>query len=302
MGRIAVDVVLPTFNSAAFLPEQLDSILSQKVPLRILIRDDHSTDQTMAIVRAYQAQHGNISVLDDHDGRLGVVGNVQRLLTATEADFVLLCDADDIWRPHKAARLIDALVGHSTPALAHSDARVIDASGQPLASSLWHLQHSQAEGDRLGALLLRNTVTGCTAGVNRALLDVALPLPPQVIMHDWWLALMAAATGTIVRVPESLVDYRQHSTNVVGAHGLTLARVLSIAAAPGATHQHLDRTYGQAAGLATRLAALGLSCPVEVRNWAGQGRRSWWGRRRVYLGGGYEVPGLVRRVGYSLLL
>jgi hypothetical protein len=69
--------------------------------------------------------------------------------------------------------------------------------------------------DPLGTLLIHNALVGCTIAMNRPLLELALPLPPGTL-HDWWLAVCAAAGGTIQRAPRPTVLYRQHSSNVVG--------------------------------------------------------------------------------------
>jgi hypothetical protein len=67
----------------------------------------------------------------------------------------------------------------------------------------------------LQTLLTQNFVTGCTIVVNRALLRAALPLP-EVVMHDWWLALCAAVLGEILCCPGATVFYRQHDRNAAG--------------------------------------------------------------------------------------
>jgi hypothetical protein len=48
---------------------------------------------------------------------------------------------------------------------------------------------------------------------------MALPVSQNAIMHDWWLALVAAATGYIDYVDRPLVFYRQHTKNSIGAKG-----------------------------------------------------------------------------------
>ena len=59
---------------------------------------------------------------------------------------------------------------------------------------------------------------------NRALLEIALPISNQAVMHDWWLALCAGYFGRLAFMPEKLVLYRQHEDNTIGAksfwHGL----------------------------------------------------------------------------------
>ena len=59
---------------------------------------------------------------------------------------------------------------------------------------------------------------------NRALLEIALPISEDAVMHDWWLALCAGYFGRLAFIPEKLVKYRQHGANTIGAksfwHGL----------------------------------------------------------------------------------
>ena len=66
-------------------------------------------------------------------------------------------------------------------------------------------------------LLIENVVTGCTSFINKALLDVAKPIPSDSILHDKWLALVASRFGSIIFIPAPLVSYRQHESNVIGA-------------------------------------------------------------------------------------
>lgn len=87
-----------------------------------------------------------------------------------------------------------------------------------VCDSLWRYQLSDPErGCRLNRLLMQNVATGCTVMINRPLLELALPIPDAAIMHDWWLALVAAAFGKIGTVHEATVLYRQHGGNDTGA-------------------------------------------------------------------------------------
>ena len=69
------------------------------------------------------------------------------------------------------------------------------------------------------ALLMQNIVTGCATGINRALAQLAGQCKDtsQVIMHDWWLGVVAARFGRAVYLDESTMLYRQHGGNSVGA-------------------------------------------------------------------------------------
>ena len=96
-----------------------------------------------------------------------------------------------------------------------------------ISDSFFAFQNLDVQATALKQLLAQNMVTGCTVVVNRALLNKALPIPAGAIMHDWWLALVAAAFGKIGFVDRSTMSYRQHGSNTVGAKGWTIALIVS---------------------------------------------------------------------------
>ena len=116
--------------------------------------------------------------------------------------------------------------------MVHSDLRLIDGDGLHLGSS--YLKHQRLDPSRTGLndLVLTNVVTGCTVLMNRALCSKA-SIPVEALMHDWWLALVASATGAIGFMPKAFVLYRQHGGNVLGARGTVYTHVASSAAADG---------------------------------------------------------------------
>jgi hypothetical protein len=135
---------------------------------------------------------------------------------------VFFADQDDVWREDKIARQLAAVEEEerrhsaSTPVLVHSDLELVDEQLKTKAGSLFTFERRPREA-ALAELLVRNAITGCATAINRALLDLALPVPTCSPMHDWWLALCTAAAGRIRFLPETLVKYRQHSANQVGA-------------------------------------------------------------------------------------
>jgi hypothetical protein len=120
------------------------------------------------------------------------------------------------------------------PLLVHSDLAVADERLNVRHSSFLRGQRLRHPGRPLATLAVQNFATGCTMLANRALLEAALPIPAEAVMHDWWLALIAAGTGRILFDPTPLVLYRQHDRNTIGAVGYwtNLARFLSRRALP----------------------------------------------------------------------
>lgn len=230
-----------TYNGAPYVAEQVESILAQTVPPHeLVVGDDASSDDTLRIVERVLAEHrarggaGLDVVVLTRDPAVraepyGVAGNFARALEAATGDVVLLSDQDDRWAPDRVERSVAALERHPDAGLVHGDARLVDAAGEPLGVTLFEaLGVSAAEFAEIDAgrgfegMLRRNLVTGATTAVRGELVARALPVPEGWI-HDEWLAIVAGATGRTVVLRESLIDYRQHGRNQIGARKLDWA-------------------------------------------------------------------------------
>ena len=114
--------------------------------------------------------------------------------------------------------------------LYYSDLEVVDQNLRQIHPSFMRYEELEHEAHNpLQVLSTQNFVTGCTVLVNRTLLEFATPIPDEIILHDWWLALCAAACGRIRFIDEPLVRYRQHSRNQIGV--VALERLLHLSAA-----------------------------------------------------------------------
>lgn len=215
---VKATVLLPCFRGRSFIAEQIDSILKQQaVDLSLIVRDDGSDDGTAEIVGAIAASDSRVQLVEGR--HLGVIAGVFALLehgAVRDAPFVAFADQDDIWPVDRLARQAAALAAlpAGEPGLCFGGFVRIDDAGRllddrPILPPL---------PDR-GALLSENQVPGCTMMVNRAgcaLVRASLPPPERIFMHDWWVEQVIAFTGTIVRVDEIVLHYRQHGGNLVG--------------------------------------------------------------------------------------
>lgn len=221
-----VQALLATCNGERFLREQIDSILAQTLPgVTILARDDGSSDATPQILNDYaQRFPDRFCILPTLVPAGSPKGNFLALLKASNAPYVAFADQDDVWLPQKlelemqAMQALQQRFGASTPLLVFSDLTVVDESLTPQAPSFWRHRHIDPRNiGRLGRLLMENVVTGCTALLNAPLARIARSMPESAVMHDWWIALLAATLGHSTAVPQQLVLYRQHEANVIGA-------------------------------------------------------------------------------------
>jgi len=212
---------LCTYNGAKFLAEQLDSLLAQTLrPDEIVVVDDISSDETMAILKRYASGDSRFKI---HVNRtsLGVIRNFEKAISLCTGDFIALSDQDDVWDPGKIEKLHSVLQKKkSEPAMAFCDLTVVDKNLNTLAESFYRLNRFEVGKTRneiLGQLMVQNFVPGCSAMITKKLQEVSLPFPKVLAHHDHWLALIAAANSNLHRIDVQLVKYRQHGKNATGA-------------------------------------------------------------------------------------
>ena len=229
----SLSVVMATFNGEAFIEAQVESILSQtRLPDEIVVSDDGSTDNTLAIVNRMKA-HTPPSVswqVVSNTTPLGVAGNFLSAARLATGDLLALADQDDWWVPGKLRTLERSLLA-ADALLVHSDAELVDEAGHLLGMSVTDsLRMTRGErrgliaGRGLPQLVRRNLVTGHTVLMRRGVVDLAGEIPPGWLHDEWW-ALIAAAHGRVVLCPEILGHYRQHEINQVGATRSGFARL-----------------------------------------------------------------------------
>lgn len=305
-----VDIILATYNGEANLVQQLDSIIKQQCQdWRLVIRDDVSSDNTPALLEQYANKfNGKIKIIQNDGLNLGACQNFSRLLRHAEADYIMLCDQDDVWLPDKIQitlakmKEMEATYGIDKPLLVHTDLRVVDANLKVLADSGWQYQKiDPVKGCYLNRSLVQNVPTGCTMMINRALRDIALPIPKEAIMHDWWLALVAAAFGRIGYVAHPTLLYRQHGENVSGAQAWETTRIVRRLLNLGNTKKIIRDIQKQAGAFLKRYHdVLDPESREMIGIFAGLSDRGFLERRYYIMKYGFLHTGLARNIGMLL--
>ena len=268
-------VALCTYNGARFLREQLQSIADQSVKAdQVVICDDGSTDGTLAIARQFPFE---IHVNDLH---LGTVANFDRAISLCTGDVIFLADQDDVWHRDKIERTL-ARFDDPRVQCVFTDARLIGGTG-----TLW--QHIGLSGARVPSPALFNTLantnvaTGATMAFRATLRSLIQPLPPDQ-PHDWWIALLAAATNGLAPIAEPLIDYRLHAGQQAGAG----KQVGSVSTWIDASMHTGPRAFSERAHrlelVRDRLASHGITIDIDARIAHLQARASMRGIRRPLL-------------------
>ncbi|PEX88716.1 glycosyltransferase family 2 protein [Bacillus cereus] len=235
MTKKEIVILLSTYNGEKFLSQQLDSLINQTYKEWLcLVRDDGSSDSTIDILNTYASKYPErFLIIDNMNQNLRPCKSFMQLLdSAPLATYFMFCDQDDVWEKRKIELTMKEMkkaedrYGDGTPILVHSDLEVVDENLELLAKSMKSLRKSNCEFNTINNLLLQNNVTGCTVMINSKLKEKVSRLPEKAIMHDWWLSLIASCFGKIIYIEETLIKYRQHSNNSVGAKAFGPANIL----------------------------------------------------------------------------
>jgi len=251
-----IEIVLAAHNGERFLDEQLHSLLLQsETDWRLLAMDDGSTDGTLPLLKRYAREYPEqITVLPNESPAHSAADTFLQLIAQTKAPYVMCCDQDDVWHADKIRltlakmRELEERRGAQTPLLVHTDLAVADEHLRLLAPSFVRYQRLKPKVTAFPRLLCQNNVTGCTVMANAALCRMLPPKAvPEILMHDWWMALVASAFGEIGYIGMATVSYRQHGKNAIGAKDTGSLRYNAGRLKQAEdVRNSLERTYAQA--------------------------------------------------------
>ena len=131
-----VSIAMATYNGAAFLEEQLESLETQTLkPAELVVCDDRSTDATVEIVRRFADRASFPVHVHVNAERLGWRGNFVKASGLCTGELIAFCDQDDLWYPGKLATVVAAFDDPSVLLVFHN-ADLLDASGNEYGTLL----------------------------------------------------------------------------------------------------------------------------------------------------------------------
>lgn len=223
-----VAILMGTKNGERFLAEQLDSLTAQTHENWILYAsDDGSSDDTLRILRAYQAMRPTGKLIIKEGPQKGFCTNFLSMACdpSIKADFYAFCDQDDVWLPHKltvAIQNISQNQGGDVPYVYCGRTSYVNENLQkigysPLFSFPRTFRNALIQSIAGGNTMLFNQ------GVKNVLEKVGTVKHPS---HDWWVYQLVTGVGGIVFYdPTPQVLYRQHKNALVGGNNSLLALV-----------------------------------------------------------------------------
>lgn len=215
-----VSIIIPTYNTAKYLRESVESVLTQTYSEReIIVIDDGSTDSTPQIL----AEYGDaIQILRQTNQGSAAACNAG--VAAAQGEWVAFLDADDIWLPEKLTRQIEHC---RNSVISHTDSMCFgDALPTEIRRSSFEPPYS---GSVLKELLIRNFITKSTVLMRRqAFQDLGGFDTSYIAVEDWPFFLKACAEHELGYLPEVVVRYRVHKKSKSMQGRKTLADHLRI--------------------------------------------------------------------------
>lgn len=209
-----VNILISTYNGEKYIKAQIDSILAQTYKnIKIYVRDDGSTDQTIQILKEYESK-GDIILFTSTN--IGYGKSFLKLLNDTkEGCFWAFSDQDDIWHEKKISYAVDWFDKQdpSLPLLFHS------------AYDLVNEDMSKVIGCRLPprkAYQFHNAITDCiyqgfSLVVNNILRDLVLKCDiNRLTSHDWIVTLIVAEFGLAKFDERIACRHRRHEESISG--------------------------------------------------------------------------------------
>jgi glycosyltransferase involved in cell wall biosynthesis len=202
--RPLVTVVTPTYNQAAFLPDTIESVLSQDYPsIEYQIIDDGSTDETPAILQ----QYANRAMIERHENR-GQTPTINKGWERAKGEILTWLNSDDTFLPGAVSKGVAYLEEHPEVGIVFGDTLFTEHDGKPIERS-----KRLPPFDYLSFVLrCENPIPQPSAFIRRSVInDIGILDPYYYYFMDWDFWLRAGLNHRISYFPELLSTYRLHA-------------------------------------------------------------------------------------------
>jgi glycosyltransferase involved in cell wall biosynthesis len=204
-----ITALIPTYNSAQYIRETVDSVLSQTYPIHeVIVVDDGSTDSTQEVLASY----GNrIRYIRQPNAGPPAARNTG--LALATGDLIALLDSDDLWAPKKTELQMDYLQRHPSCGLVYTDMKTFDDSGIIEESVKISRNLTYPSGNIFPQMFYETLFQTSAVLMRKSCIDAVGGFDADLRMgDDYELFLRISRHYEMGCVDEPLILYRQHAT------------------------------------------------------------------------------------------
>lgn len=204
-----VSVCMATYNGEKYIKQQLDSILLQlDIHDELIISDDGSTDATVDIIYSYEDKRMKIY---DKQHFKSPIFNFENAIKQATNEIIVLADQDDIWEVDKLQIIkMDFKHINKKISLKMYNGQCINEKDEVIERDLFKYLDVR---EGLLENIKKNSFIGCNIAFTKNLLEVTLPFPKDIPMHDMWLGCNAYIYGEVKFIDKKIFNYRLHKNN-----------------------------------------------------------------------------------------
>ena len=297
-----ISVVMALYNGAAYLEEQLQSILSQTVrPDEVILSDDGSSDGTVELARDFIGRHGLSGrwKLFENTKNLGYAENFHRAAGFASGGLLFFADQDDLWLPDKIEKMLVVMEAHPDCVLLSTDYEPFSGGAEPPKVPAKVLRRMPGDGSlekiSLSAKNIYIGAIGCCMAVRREFYESASRFRFSGWAQDDFLWKLAQVAGGSYLWHVSLIRHRIHAgnTSTYGNYhdkGKRLAHFKTMRRA-AARMLAMERDRGRDAGGRNRTILIRHIRMLELRIGLMEKRALWNAVLLLPYLGYYEKPG-----------
>ena len=201
-------------NGEPHLREAIDSVVAQTLPdWELILWDDHSTDESAAIVASYQDQRIRYFFAP----RNTLLGTARKLaMRQASGEWLAFLDQDDIWYPDKLEKQMARIDAMPDAGLIYGRTVVFSESGQQRDFDHRHEYQALPEGDIFERLFVDSCfISMSSAAIRRSVLDDIEEIPDAYeIIPDYYLFVEVARRRPAAAVQDVVCRYRVHALNM----------------------------------------------------------------------------------------
>lgn len=226
-----VIILLATYNGEEYLSELLQSLEVQSYKnWELLVSDDCSKDSTIKILETFKQKSSHkITIIKNIVPFGSAKKNFMNLLKNELCNnkYIMFCDQDDIWKRDKIEKTLELMNDGKIPTLIYSDLLVVNNKLEIISNSFFEYTGIGKVRESFAHCIIQNNIPGCTMMINSSLRELAIEYEniDHIIMHDWWILLIAKCFGEVKLLNESTILYRQHCNNSVGAQKYSILNI-----------------------------------------------------------------------------
>jgi len=216
-----VSVIVPNYNHARYLPERIDSILSQTYRnFELILLDDHSSDESVEVLNGFRDDPhvSSIIVNDANSGSTFVQWD--RGIKEAKGDIIWIAESDDSCKPMLLESLVKAYMSVPDCAVAYCASLWVDENGEPIPTPKKHTQDAVFSGPDFirKRLDIGTDIWNASSAIFRKELFWQIPRDYTTFRntgdHLFWIELARTGKAKVFFLNEQMNFCRLHGKNV----------------------------------------------------------------------------------------